>query len=67
MDILGYTEHDQDIAVLDDEAGRWDENKVFGNQFLNGNDVDVVFGPQVEFLDTFADESASGGRGASRP
>jgi len=67
LDILGFTEHDQDITVLDEEAGRRDENKVFGNQFLNSNDVDVVFGPQVELLETFADESASGGRGASRP
>ena len=48
FDILGFSQHDEDVAVLYDKAGGRYQNEVFGHEFFDGNHVDVVFGSQIE-------------------
>ena len=54
--VFGFSDHDQDIAVLDHEIRRRNDDEPLRHQFFNGDDVNVVAAAKIDFLERFADK-----------
>lgn len=44
LDVLRFAEHDQDITVFDNKAGRRYQNEIFRDEFLDGDDMHIALG-----------------------
>ena len=56
FDIVGFSEHDQNVAFICPKACGRNQYKVFRHELLDGDDVNFVFGSQVQILEGLSDE-----------
>jgi hypothetical protein len=55
-----FTQHDQYITVFYDKVGRGDEKKFVGDKLFDRNDVHIVLGSQIQFIQGLADKLFGG-------
>ena len=54
--VFRFSDHDQDIAVLDFEVRRRHDDEPLRHQLFHGDDVNVVAAAKIDFLERSADK-----------